>query len=149
MTAPALRLVARTYPVSIASRGDARPTTMLAHWSEEDPAAVWITLEDPWSDIGHVVEWCVGRALLVAAYLPAMRDTWIGSGDVKVRYRGATATINLESPAGSCSVIMRGEVLTDFLTAVAALMPIGCVEESEIYAAQIDRELPTLLGGVA
>lgn len=151
MTAPAQRLVANTYPISIVCGSETERTTLLFHWSEEDPAAVVLTIEDPWSaspDAG-TVEWFISRSLLIAACLPQFRDIEVGEHDVKVRHRGGTATIRLTSPDGTCILVMRGEVLTDFLRSVAAQMPFGCTEESEIYAAQIDREWAAMASGGA
>jgi hypothetical protein len=151
VTAPAIRLVANTYPIAVVSDGQSEPTTLLMHWTEEDPAAVIITMEDPWvtEDDNKVVEWVLGRALITFACLPQFRDIAIGEGDVQVRHRGETATISLRSPQGSCVLVMRAEVLTDFLKSVSALLPFGCEEESEIYARMIDADAAKLLGGVA
>lgn len=146
-----IRLVARTYPISVIVGSETERTTLLMHWSEEDPAAVNLTVEDPWSRGAEavIVEWIVSRAVLVAACLPNFRDVEVGLHGVKVRHRGATATIRLASHEGSCVLAVRGEVLLDFLRGVAAQMPLGCDEESEIYGAQIDREWTEMAAGGA
>jgi hypothetical protein len=151
MTAPALRVLARSYPITVSCNDSTEPTTLLLHWTEEDPAAVVLTMEDPWvTDADDkVVEWIIARALVLTACLPQFRGIEIGVGDAVVRHNGGTANILLRSPEGECVLSMRGEVLTDFLRGVAALMPFGSREESQIYAAQIDAESVALLGGAA
>lgn len=141
MSAPTLRLVARSYPITVHSGGEKESTTLLACWSEEDPAAVTLTVEDPWAKKeDDLVEWVVSRGLLVGGCLPQFRDIAVGIGDVTVRHNGDTAQIALRNTTGTCVLAMRGEVLTDFLRAVAKMMPLGSPEESEIYADQIDAE---------
>ena len=137
-----LRLVAHTYPISIISGHETERSTLLMHWSEEDPAAVALTIENPWSSDpqDEVIEWVISRSLMTVACMPQFRDVEIGFADVVVRHRGSTATIRLASAEGSCTLAMRGEVLLDFLKLVSKKMPFGCDEESEIYARQIDAE---------
>lgn len=136
--------VVHTYPIQVTAAGDTRKSTMLAHWTEADPAAVALALADPWH--GDVVEWLVSRDLFTAAHMPGFAGELVGLGHVKVLYDGGLTQLTLTSPDGHCIVGIYGELFVDFLRECAALVPFGSLDESEIYGAAIDREYAELCG---
>lgn len=145
----AVRQVVRPYPIAVTVGDKTDPTSLLACWSEERPAEAVLAITDPFATEERVVEWVVGRSLLVSAHLPAHNGVWVGMGDVRVKYLGGSTLVELSSPEGTCTLVMRGEVLKDFLRASAEIIPFGSIEESAIYAVQIDRGLAALLDGAA
>jgi hypothetical protein len=146
MTARTGRKLTRGYPVTAVSGTRSERTVCRFSWTDEDPVAIKLTIDDPWEP-GREVDWVFARATLVGACLPPMTNCWVGGGDVSVCHSGATTQIRFSPPEGECVLIMRGEVPLDFLRALQALMPLGAPEEAEIYAAQIDREWPAIAGG--
>lgn len=142
----AVRQVVETWPITVTSDDETLPSTMLAQWDEHDPAAVLLVLADPWSSEERLVEWVVGRNLLVAAHLPGLAGEVVGRGDARVVFHGGETTLAFTTPEGSCSVKVAGEHLVTFLRQCAAYIPLGGIVESSIYADQIDREFAAMTG---
>lgn len=122
-----------------------RPTSMFAHWSEEDPAAVVLAVEDPWTPDRQVIEWTVARNVLIAAHLPGLAGEIVGLGDFKVRHAEGLTTIWLRSPEGCADLAIPGETLTDLLREAAQMCPLG-EPEAAVYADAVDRDLTALFG---
>lgn len=140
--------VLQTLPITVTSGGsEIRPSTMLAYWSEDDPAAVKLTIEDPWTD-GQTVEWEFGRNLLTAALLPGYGEI-VGVGDVRVRYHGGRVAMGLSSPEGECVLSVYGELIIGFLHETYRVIDPGSIAESVAYTAHLDAELAALVGGSA
>lgn len=119
-----------------------RPTTLFAHWTEEDPAAIILAIEDPWVPEREVVEWTVARNTLIAAHLPGLAGEIVGLGDVKVRFDSGLTTVWLRA----AELAIPGEMLVDILRDAAIMCPLGEAEAS-IYAAMIEADLAELFGG--
>lgn len=142
--------IVRSVPITVTAGRpcdrQTRSSTLLLQWEEKDPAAVTLTLEDPWAE-NAVVEWTVGRNLLTAAVLPGLAGETVGRGDVQVHYDCGTVTLTIYPDGARCVIEMAGEAHIGFLRDCAVVVPVGSLEESAIYTAGIDHEFAELVGG--
>lgn len=144
--------LARTAKVRVTSRRpgldtDTRPSSLLATWTAEDPAAVIVTIEDPWAP-GETVEWRFARNLFVAAHLPGLAGDIVGLGDVRVRYADGETHLWLGTVEGSAAIAIPSETILDLLFEAALLVPLG-EAEAQVYADTVDADLAALLDGAA
>lgn len=121
-----------------------RSSTVLLQWSADDPAAVAMTVADPWAN-GATLEWVVGRNLLTAAVLPGLAGELVGRGDVQVLYLAGVVTMTFFPYGARCVIEIAAELVIEFLREAARVVPVGSLEESATYTAAIDREYAELI----
>lgn len=142
--------IGRSAPVRVTSRqpgldADTRESSILFTWTEADPAAVTLLIDDPWNP-GESVEWTIARNTLFAAHLPGMQDELVGLGDVRVRSSAGDTSIWIGTPDGAAAFSFASQPVVELLAECARVVPLG-EAEAQIYADAIDAELAALLDG--
>lgn len=144
--------LSRTAAVRVTARrpgleADTRLSSMTTTWTESDPAAVTLSIADPWAP-GEPVVWSIARNLLVAAHLPGMHGEIVGLGNARVRCSNGETNLWLGTAEGAAAIAVASEVVFALLSDAARIAPLG-EAEARIYADAIDAELAALLDGAA